>query len=641
MSDGKRVFFPDGQDEPPEVSILILGDCETGKSCLARRYALGKFTDQDDDVQSMGSPTSFEHEGRSVRIVINDLPGGPCRTNKNVNRSGLLGECNRAANNADVKPRSNDLTDFSTTSIPLAPVLGPDTAFESFREEYRRSAIQRSDAVIVIFNPWRRETFQCIENKILREVAEGSQKKYLGKRVARLLDGLSRSMARQGHKPRPKSNVSVPRGLRAEGLWSRSVLTVVESQGFGGNIHRDKPGEKCPSEFDTASKVTAAAVSPISTISLVDESEATKTDRDTTPTPPLSSSTCRRRTNSVTPHINLEVYPHYPVILVGAQSDKLEEHGGIEKRQVSVDEATALARRFGPRTAYIEASALSGQNVDFIFTSLLCQVLQVWNHESIEKHKKNLSGKLWQRHHVYRRTERIRFWKKVACLLATCFGNDRMPSSNDRRETSKLCIQDAHSMTITNSPCSTSTKNFQRRYPRAILSNRSRPPCTQIADSRSKSGPPTLLEIQPLPKLTLDSIAIAETAPTPLLPNIVNKTYDSVSDKAPERHTNPPTISRANTTSSTLSIDSMKSFNSLHYQGSRDTVDKTFIRTGRVVSHNVTVSSASAVAGSHTKSIHGSIAGGMSSHIHSTPSQRIRGSTRKKKSTVSYFARGS
>lgn len=136
---------------------MLLGAPRTGKTRLQSRYTLRQFVDiNSEHAQRMGGHKHLRLlDGTDVHLIIHELRTG------------------RGRATADAE------------------------------DSKRKRLLEQSDAVMLAFNPWSRDTFEWISGKIVDDILYTGQKKQLSSDVVRLLDDLASAMSK-----RTKSNRS-------------------------------------------------------------------------------------------------------------------------------------------------------------------------------------------------------------------------------------------------------------------------------------------------------------------------------------------------------------------------------------------------------------------------------------------------
>lgn len=173
--------------KPEEIQIVLLGAPRTGKTRLQARYILRQFVDIDyEHAHRMGGHKRLRLlDGTEVHLIIHEL-----RTARG-----------RAT-----------------------------TEDEDCR---RKRLLERSDAVILTFNPWSRDSFEWISGKVVDDILDTGRKKQLTSDIFRLLDDLAavaprRTMSNRSALPFRNMNKRLPsRPDDAED--SDSELSVVSS----------------------------------------------------------------------------------------------------------------------------------------------------------------------------------------------------------------------------------------------------------------------------------------------------------------------------------------------------------------------------------------------------------------------------
>ncbi|KAJ2903636.1 hypothetical protein MKZ38_009579 [Zalerion maritima] len=603
-------------DDVTDISLLMLGDKGTGKTRLATRYAFDNAVDTKFQSQRNSMAHKDIHlDQQYIHLTINDFPGGACKAPANSNLAdqpnhNISGDPEPPLSGEDKsRPKLDDVTTGGITSIPeyrvASPLnLGTDFIFASFQGDYRRSLIQRSDAVMLVFNPSDRKTFTWIRDTVYGEIAECSQKKYLGKRVARLLDGLTGTKAGQTSRSNTKNSPLSARTSRLSDLSSASTLNVAG----GGNTRHGDGGKRSsrsikelpatPSNTTVSSPQETTAQSHTTSQDDLRITPATPTESDSPHTAPGKPSLSVDSNLGFNEGGSLEVDPDYPVVLVGACADRLEEYGGDQRREVSIEEVTALARRFGPATGYVEVSALLDENVEAAFTTIVRHVMQIWDSQDDREGTRGQMTRQRSKHPHASPSHGKVFRKRLRKRLLSCFGS-HPPSGPAESIQANMCSgKDSQTLTIRCSPSGAGRRSQV-------------PPPTHQAQGRSGSKAPILREINPLPSLTLDDIDLSDSRLGPLIPSSAQTPHGNIRE-APSTGSgdSPRMFAASNITASTSTAPSARSprkpnahrpRNDQRERRSRleklSLEDEAVIRMGHVPYHHVKISSPSGSTG--------------------------------------------
>lgn len=142
--------------KPEEIQIVLLGAPGTGKTRLQSRYTLRQFVDI--DAQGMGGHKHLRlPDGTDVHLIIHELRTGRVWGSK-------------------------------------------DSPTEEDRKQedcQRKRLLEQSDAVMLVFNPWSKASYDWINGKIIQDVLYTGRKKQLTSDVVRLLDGLAAAMPKR------------------------------------------------------------------------------------------------------------------------------------------------------------------------------------------------------------------------------------------------------------------------------------------------------------------------------------------------------------------------------------------------------------------------------------------------------------
>lgn len=608
------------------MSLLILGDRGTGKTNLAARYALNQLVDTASQTQYLGAHRKVHIDEWNLHVRVTDFPCGPYRSHGNMEVGNWTSEFARPKTPTRLSRATMDgASGFGISSIPEATVattFNPDFIFASFQEDYRKRLIQQSDAVVILFNPWKRDTFNWVRDYMVSEVAQSSQRKFLGKRVARLLDGLASPSAPQGESVSSANSSRIPKDPSND-----SALTVIDD---ADQIPRLDKGTVNHSSLQSTPPISLPGST--TTLGTPRKSQNLVVGTGDSQTVSKNSTPTRHYAHMSFPGINwttinekLEVDPDYPVILIGARADRLQEYGGRERRAVSVEEATNLARRFGPNTTYMEVSSQSEENVEASLTTILTQVTQAKARQIQLVQERETKNRMHsQTTSVFSCRSTSRF-KKLFKGVSTCFKSSKTPTfSPDTMRMSMGSVKEAQAVTIQQY---SSSHPIQRRLSRGRTLPRKGRDSSQAHWNCSmlQSQAPTLSQIDPLPRLTLEDITIPDSHFGSNSVRASRSLHDSVLEphnQVADQYSGISDITTATTSSRSGSTMSYKSNSySSHWQQplSKEPKEKnTLVRTGQVISHHVSISNSS--VGEYSESTHGSITGAAT--LHSTPSQK-------------------
>ncbi|KAL1871616.1 positive regulation of protein sumoylation [Diaporthe australafricana] len=166
-----------------DIQILLLGPPGCGKTSLQLRYTLRQFS----RVLPSGANLMGGHRhvpmpgGSEVHLIIHEFPTG----------SGHQTSSMMDPYSPDDISRQDTLT--STTSTHQAEV-------------HRRKLLEQSDAVMLLFNPWSKESFEWVNGSVVESIINTGRKKKLTNDIVDLLDGLTAMIPEM---PRSKSTRSI------------------------------------------------------------------------------------------------------------------------------------------------------------------------------------------------------------------------------------------------------------------------------------------------------------------------------------------------------------------------------------------------------------------------------------------------
>lgn len=157
--------FPDVPvAKPEEIQIVLLGAPGTGKTRLQSRYTLRQFVDiESEHAHRMGGHKHLHLlDGTVVHLIIHELRTG------------------RGRATADSVMRD-----------------------DSYHEDcQRKRLLEQSDAVMLVFNPWAKDTYEWINGKIIEDILYTGKKKQLTSDIVRLLDSLAAAMPQRSKSTR-------------------------------------------------------------------------------------------------------------------------------------------------------------------------------------------------------------------------------------------------------------------------------------------------------------------------------------------------------------------------------------------------------------------------------------------------------
>lgn len=165
-----------------DIQILLLGPPGSGKTSLQMRYTLRQFS----HVVSGGAHLMGGHRhvpmpgGSEVHLIIHEFPSG----------SG--------------QQTSSMMDPFSPDDISRQDTLtSSSSAYQA--EVQRKKLLEQSDAVMLLFNPWSKESFEWVNGSVVEDIINTGRKKKLTTDIVGILDGLAAAIPGM---PRSKSTRS-------------------------------------------------------------------------------------------------------------------------------------------------------------------------------------------------------------------------------------------------------------------------------------------------------------------------------------------------------------------------------------------------------------------------------------------------
>lgn len=150
-----------------DIQILLLGPPGSGKTSLQTRYTLRQFS----QVVSGGMHLMGGHkhvpmpDGREVHLIIHEFPTG----------SG--------------QQTSSMMDPFSPDDISRQDTLtSSSSAYHA--EVQRKKLLEQSDAVMLLFNPWSKESFEWVNGNVVADIINTGRKEKLKSDIVGILDGL-------------------------------------------------------------------------------------------------------------------------------------------------------------------------------------------------------------------------------------------------------------------------------------------------------------------------------------------------------------------------------------------------------------------------------------------------------------------
>ncbi|KAI3401520.1 hypothetical protein diail_10954 [Diaporthe ilicicola] len=157
---------PQGNNE--DIQILLLGPPGCGKTSLQLRYTLRQFSKVvPSGAQLMGCHRHVSMPGGSeVHLIIHEFPTG----------SG--------------QQTSSMMDPYSPDDISRQDTLSSSSS-ACQAEVHRRKLLEQSDAVMLLFNPWSKESFEWVNGSVVGDIINTGRKKKLTTDIVNLLDGLT------------------------------------------------------------------------------------------------------------------------------------------------------------------------------------------------------------------------------------------------------------------------------------------------------------------------------------------------------------------------------------------------------------------------------------------------------------------
>lgn len=149
---------------------MLLGAPGTGKTRLQSRYTLRQFVSiESENAHLMGGHKHLRLlDGTEVHLIIHELRAGRGRA-----------------------------------------TMDSFTREDQHREDcQRKRLLEQSDAVMLTFNPWSKETYEWINGSVIEDILYAGQKKQLTSDIVGLLDGLAASMPQRTRSTRSAMSFS-------------------------------------------------------------------------------------------------------------------------------------------------------------------------------------------------------------------------------------------------------------------------------------------------------------------------------------------------------------------------------------------------------------------------------------------------
>lgn len=201
-----------------EIQVLMLGAPRSGKTRMHARYTLRQFVDMHPDSTGLVGGHKLVHllNGNEAHLIIHEFPCHPSR------RTGQV------SGQYDLKEPIGDMK------------YGDEYISVPTEDHHRKRLLQRSDAVMMVFNPCDRESFEWINNSVIEEILYSGRKKQLTHDIVRLLDGLAASIPERSKSTR--TNRSMPKKLtkRPDSQESLSDESLFSGVGEEKDIEKDR-----------------------------------------------------------------------------------------------------------------------------------------------------------------------------------------------------------------------------------------------------------------------------------------------------------------------------------------------------------------------------------------------------------------
>lgn len=149
-----------------DIQILLLGPPGSGKTSLQTRYTLRQFSHVSGGMHLMGGHKHVPlPDGREVHLIIHEFPTG----------SG--------------QQTSSMMDPFSPDDISRQDTLtSSSSAYHA--EVQRKKLLEQSDAVMLLFNPWSKESFEWVNGNVVADIVNTGRKEKLKSDIVGILDGL-------------------------------------------------------------------------------------------------------------------------------------------------------------------------------------------------------------------------------------------------------------------------------------------------------------------------------------------------------------------------------------------------------------------------------------------------------------------
>jgi GTPase SAR1 family protein len=151
-----------------DIQILLLGPPGSGKTSLQARYTLRQFSQVvSGGLHHMGGHKHIPMpDGREVHLIIHEFPTG----------SG--------------QQTSSIMDPFSPDDISHQDTLtSSSSAYQA--EVQRKKLLEQSDAVMLLFNPWSKESFEWVNGNVVADIINSGRKEKVRSDIVGILDSLA------------------------------------------------------------------------------------------------------------------------------------------------------------------------------------------------------------------------------------------------------------------------------------------------------------------------------------------------------------------------------------------------------------------------------------------------------------------
>lgn len=168
------------------MQILLLGPPGSGKTSLQSRYTLRQFAKvMPGGAQLMGAHRHVPlPDGSEVHLIIHEFPSG----------SG--------------HQTSSMMDPYSPDDISRQDTLTSSYSAHN-ADAQRKKLLEQSDAVMLLFNPWSKESFEWVNGSVVEDIINTGRKKKLTTDIVEILDGLAAAIPGMPGMPRSKSTRSI------------------------------------------------------------------------------------------------------------------------------------------------------------------------------------------------------------------------------------------------------------------------------------------------------------------------------------------------------------------------------------------------------------------------------------------------